>query len=107
MPFGVSFGVSLSLPFGMREREFALSSAAQAIDVSWIDEFVDRIRPYVFVRAADNLIIKRPNQAQKLNASGVAILEELLRGGEVQLMPWLLVHIGKALGPDLHDAAPG
>jgi radical SAM protein with 4Fe4S-binding SPASM domain len=63
-----------------------LSSATPAIDLSWIDEFIDRVRPYVFVRAADNLIIKRPNQAQKLNAQGVAILEQLLSGktiGEV------------------------
>ncbi len=72
--------MSLGMPLGMREWELALSTVAPTIDVSWIDEFVARIRPYVFVRAADNLIIKRPNQAQKLNAQGVAILEKLLSG---------------------------
>jgi len=72
--------MSLGMSLGVRERELALSSTAPAIDVSWIDEFIDRVRPYVFVRAADNLIIKRPNQAQKLNAQGVAVLEKLLSG---------------------------
>ncbi len=52
-------------------------------DLSWIDEFVARIRPYVFVRAADNLIIKRPNLAQKLNPQGVALLKDLLDGKRI------------------------
>lgn len=52
-------------------------------DLSWIDEFVERIKPYVFVRAADNLIIKRPNMAQKLNPQGVAVLQALLGGTRI------------------------
>jgi radical SAM protein with 4Fe4S-binding SPASM domain len=57
--------------------------AHQQLDLTWIDEFVVNIRPYVFVRAADNLIIKRPNQAQKLNSQGVAILQALLDGKRI------------------------
>jgi len=53
------------------------------LDLSWIDEFVARIRPYVFVRAADNVIIKRPNVAQKLNPQGVALLGALLGGARI------------------------
>jgi radical SAM protein with 4Fe4S-binding SPASM domain len=60
-----------------------LNAIAPTIDVSWIDEFIERVRPYVFVRAADNLIIKRPNQAQKLNPQGVAILQALLDGKSI------------------------
>jgi radical SAM protein with 4Fe4S-binding SPASM domain len=71
------------VPFGVRERGIALSAVAHAPDLAWIDEFVDRIRPYVYVRQVDNLIIKRPNQAQKLNPQGVAILESLLQGKTV------------------------
>ncbi|MDH3457041.1 MAG: radical SAM protein [Gemmatimonadota bacterium] len=54
-----------------------------ARDLSWIDEFIERVRPYVFVREIDQLIIKRPNQAQKLNAQGVTILKRLLDGASV------------------------
>ena len=49
-------------------------------DLSWVDSFVRNIQPYVFVREEDNLLIKRPNQAQKLNRQGVLILKALLDG---------------------------
>ncbi len=49
-------------------------------DLSWADEFIGNVRPYIFVREEDNLLIKRPNQAQKLNRQGVAILKALLDG---------------------------
>ena len=80
MPLGLSFRLSLSL----REREFPLIAQRNPIDLSWIDEFVARIRPYVFVRERDNVIIKRPNQAQKLNPQGVRILKVLLAGTSIQ-----------------------
>ena len=50
------------------------------VDLSWIDEFVARVKPYVYVRETDNIIIKRPNQAQKLNPQGVKVLKALLNG---------------------------
>ncbi|MGK7393184.1 MAG: radical SAM protein [Candidatus Cyclobacteriaceae bacterium M3_2C_046] len=49
----------------------------------WIDEFVKNIRSYVFVRLEDHLLIKRPNQATKLNPSGAKILHFLLSGGNI------------------------
>ena len=49
-------------------------------DLTWIDEFVSRVRPYIFVRETDNIIIKRPNQAQKVNPQGARILRSLLDG---------------------------
>ncbi len=47
----------------------------------WIDGYVSRIKPYVRVRRADSLLIKIPNQAFKLNAQGLKVLEYLLGGG--------------------------
>lgn len=49
-------------------------------DLGWVDEFISNVRPYIFVRTEDNLLIKRPNQAQKLNAQGAIILKQLLSG---------------------------
>ena len=49
-------------------------------DLAWVDEFIANVRPYIFVREEDCLLIKRPNQAQKLNASGAKILRALLSG---------------------------
>ncbi len=52
-------------------------------DLSWVDEFIANVGPYIFVRTEDNILIKRPNQAQKLNAQGAQILKFLLDGGKV------------------------
>ncbi len=80
MPLSLSFRLSLSV----REREFPLIARQDPTDLSWIDEFIARIRPFVFVRERDNLIIKRPNQAQKLNPQGVRILKLLLTGASIE-----------------------
>jgi len=56
---------------------------SEILDLSWIDEFIDNVRPYVFVRLEDNLLIKRPNQAQKLNPQGAALLKDLLDGRSI------------------------
>lgn len=50
----------------------------------WVDEFIRNIRPYVFVRTADNVLIKRPNQVARLNATGARILKYLLDGGSLR-----------------------
>ena len=52
-------------------------------DLSWVDEFIRNVGPYIFVRTEDNILIKRPNQAQKLNAQGAQILKFLLDGGSI------------------------
>lgn len=51
--------------------------------LSWIDEFVKNVRPYIFVRTEDNILIKRPNQATKINSTGAHILKYLLDGGSI------------------------
>lgn len=51
--------------------------------IAWIDEYVARLRDYVFVREEDRLLIKVPNEAHKLNASGARILKRLLDGESI------------------------
>ena len=51
-----------------------------AVDLAWVDEWVERVRPFLFVREEDGVLIRRPNQAQKLNPQGVRILGPLLAG---------------------------
>jgi radical SAM protein with 4Fe4S-binding SPASM domain len=46
-----------------------------------VDEFIRNVKPYIFVREEDCLLIKRPNQAQRLNHQGVEVLRFLLDGG--------------------------
>ena len=55
----------------------------EAFPLEWIDEYVDRIREYIFVREADNLLLKVPNEAFRLNDSGIRILKRLLNGESV------------------------
>lgn len=58
-------------------------AGGQGIDLSWIDGFVGKIRPHVYVRDLDRLLIMIPNQAYGLNESGVRILKYLLKGHTV------------------------
>ena len=52
--------------------------------LEWVDEFISRVKPYIFVRTEDNLLIKRPNNAQKLNSVGAQILKLLLDGATIK-----------------------
>ena len=63
-------------------------------DLSWVDTWIANVRPYIFVRLEDNLLIKRPNQAQKLNAQGAMILKELVDGKTIVAL------LDAELGPD-------
>lgn len=51
------------------------------VDLTWADEFIRNVRPYIFVREEDGLLIKKPNQAHRLNPQGVRVLKFLLDGG--------------------------
>jgi radical SAM protein with 4Fe4S-binding SPASM domain len=55
----------------------------EQVDIGWVDEFVEKIKPYIFVREIDNLLILIPNQAYTLNPSGVAMLLFLLKGHSI------------------------
>lgn len=62
------------------------------VDLSWVDEFILRVKPYIYVRLEDNLLIKCPNTAQKLNPTGSLILKELINGKPIHQ---LLDEIGR------------
>ncbi len=55
----------------------------QNIRLDWVDGFIKEIKPYIYVRKLDNLLILIPNQAYKLNQSGVEILNFLLKGNSI------------------------
>lgn len=55
----------------------------ESSNLNWIDDFVDKVRPYIYVRELDSLLILIPNQAYQLNHSGVALLRFLLKGHSI------------------------
>jgi radical SAM protein with 4Fe4S-binding SPASM domain len=57
---------------------------SQTYDLSWVDEFVRKIRPYVYVRELDRLLILIPNQTYRLNESGMKMLVFLLKGRKIE-----------------------
>ncbi len=63
-----------------------ISEIRKSIDLSWVDEFIQNVRPYIFVRLEDNLLIKRPNNAVKLNSTGALILKSLLDGMRINAL---------------------
>ncbi|NLD48423.1 MAG: radical SAM protein, partial [Clostridiaceae bacterium] len=52
--------------------------------LSWIDEFINSIKPYVHMRLADNVLIRMPNEAFKVNTTGARVISHILAGGSVQ-----------------------
>ncbi len=60
-----------------------LLQSQQHSELAWVDEFISNVRPYIFVREEDRILIKRPNHAQKLNATGAKILKTLLDGASI------------------------
>jgi radical SAM protein with 4Fe4S-binding SPASM domain len=66
-----------------KKKEGVEPIEVQPYDLHWIDEFVRKIKPYVYVRERDRLLILVPNQAYQLNESGVDMLQYLLNGHSV------------------------
>ena len=64
-----------------------MTAPIESPPIEWIDEYVSRLRDYIFVREEDNLLIKVPNVAHKLNAGGVRVMKRLL-GGESVMDLW-------------------
>lgn len=54
-----------------------------SVDIDWIDSFVRGIADYVYVRERDSLLILLPNQAYKLNRTGVVLLKRTLAGEKI------------------------
>ena len=71
-------------------NEYELRSTNTIFDVAWIDEFVKKIKPYIYVRELDKLLILIPNQTYRLNESGLAILNYLLKGHSINEFLWFI-----------------
>ena len=54
-----------------------------AMDLAWIDGFVKSISEHVYVRDKDSLLILLPNQAYKLNPTGIYLLKQTLDGRSI------------------------
>lgn len=52
--------------------------------LSWVDDFLNNIKPYVYMRLRDNVLIRMPNEAFKLNSSGARVIAHIFAGGTVQ-----------------------
>lgn len=52
--------------------------------LAWVDEFLARIKPYVHMRLRDNVLIRMPNEAFKLNDTGARVIAHILDGGSIQ-----------------------
>ncbi len=59
------------------------SAPVTVADLAWIDEFYREMRPYLFVREEDEVVILPPNQVYKANSSGIALLKHLERGRRI------------------------
>lgn len=69
---------------GVSARLRGWSSLDLYREFGWVDEYIANVRPYLFVRLEDSLLIKRPNNAVKLNETGARILHFLLQGGSIR-----------------------
>jgi radical SAM protein with 4Fe4S-binding SPASM domain len=72
------------------ERGCIEQTKTQEYDLRWVDDFVQKIRPYVYVREVDRLLILIPNQVYRLNESGLRIMTYLLSGRGIDELLHLL-----------------
>ena len=65
------------------KEEHGSRSTDTYFDVNWVDGFIEKVRPFVYVRPFDKLLILIPNQAYKLNDAGVSTLDFLFKGHSI------------------------
>jgi len=51
--------------------------------IQWIDSYIPNVVPFISVRQEDNLLIKIPNEAFKLNLQGIKVLKVLIEGHSI------------------------
>ena len=64
-----------------------LRARAPAVDLAWIDDFFREAGSHLFAREEDGVVILPPNQVYKANATGIAIVMHLLKGGRAAKIP--------------------
>lgn len=53
------------------------------VDLSWVDDFILSIKPFIFLREYDSLLILLPNSSYKLNSTAYKILYLLINGKKI------------------------
>lgn len=82
-------------------KEYELRNTNTTFNLDWVDDFVEKIKPYIYVRKLDKLLILIPNQAYKLNESGVAMLDYLIKGHSIKEF-LSLINDNEAKRKDIH-----
>ncbi len=70
--------------------------------IGWVDEYVRNVRPYIHVREHDNVLIKIPNAAYRLNPAAVKMLREMMEGASAREIA-KRQRDPEAAGRDIHD----
>lgn len=65
------------------------AQASTVRELSWIDGFYREMKPFLFVRDEDGVVILPPNQVYKANESGIGILRHMERTGSIARLPGL------------------
>jgi len=58
-------------------------------ELAWINGFVAGIKKYIHIRTFDRVLILPPNKVYKLNTTGMALLEALLKGKRIKSFRFL------------------
>ena len=82
-------------------NEYELRNTNTTFNLDWVDDFVEKIKPYIYVRKLDKLLILIPNQVYKLNESGVAMLDYLMKGHSIKEF-LSLINDNEAKRKDIH-----
>lgn len=78
-----------SLPLGLRLGRCALSGQTHdgVVDLSWVPAFWKSVRPYVFRRREDGVVILPPTMVYRTNETGMKVLDLLDRGISPESLP--------------------
>ncbi len=75
----------LSLPFGLRLGEFALTGTLERLE--WVYGFWKSLSPYAYARVEDEVVILPPNLVFKTNRTGAQLLDHIGAGGRLESIP--------------------
>ncbi|MFH1075172.1 MAG: radical SAM protein [Candidatus Firestonebacteria bacterium] len=72
-------------------------------EITWVNQYVRNLAPYIYVREADSLLIKIPNEAFKLNPTGIKLLKHLLAGNSVESIIYNFPGRKEEITQDIHN----
>jgi len=72
-------------------------------NIGWVDQYVKAVAPFIYVREEDNLLIKIPNEAHKLNPQATRMLKALLAGQSIRSLIGQRPEDKERLARDIHN----